>query len=61
MMVAQRLSRADLVRALGELGRRAHAEAAIRLVMEFYPRQRLEPKVQFGIEEIFAAPGKETT
>lgn len=33
------------------------AAAAIRLVTEFYPRQRLEPKVQFGIEEIFADPG----
>ena len=44
------------IRRLGREIGIADANAAIQLVTEFYPRQRLEPKVQFGIEEIFGDP-----
>jgi hypothetical protein len=33
------------------------ATAAIELVTAFYPGDRLAPKVQFGLEEIFEEPG----
>lgn len=49
----------DDIRRLGQEIGIADAQAAIDLVMQFYPAQRLEPKVRFGIEEIFG--GSETS
>lgn len=41
------------IRRLGiEIGIRSAAQA-IDLVSSFYPQSRLQPKVQFGLEEIF--------
>ena len=47
---------ADIRRLAREIGI-ADAAAAIELVTAFYPGHRLAPKVQFGLEEIFADPG----
>jgi hypothetical protein len=46
---------ADIRRLAREIGI-ADAASAIGLVTAFYPGQRLAPKVQFGLEEIFAGP-----
>lgn len=44
------------IRRLGQEIGIADAASAIALVTAFYPAHRLEPKVQFGLEEIFAGP-----
>jgi hypothetical protein len=43
----------DIRRLAEEIGL-ANANEAMDLVTSFYPRQRLDPKVQFGLEEIFS-------
>jgi hypothetical protein len=43
----------DIRRLAEEIGL-AGADEAMDLVTSFYPRQRLGPKVQFGLEEIFS-------
>jgi hypothetical protein len=43
----------DIRRLAAEIGLRT-AEEAIALVASFYPRSQLQPKVQFGLEEIFS-------
>ncbi len=43
----------DIRRLAGEIGL-AGADEALSLVASFYPRAQLEPRVQFGIEEIFS-------
>jgi hypothetical protein len=45
----------DIRRLAAEIGLRT-AEEAIALVASFYPRSQLQPKVQFGLEEIFSDP-----
>ena len=53
---------ADIRALAGELGLRT-AEDAFDVVARFYPRTRISPKTQFGLEEIFGdmeAEGKET-
>lgn len=44
---------ADIRALAGELGLRT-AEAAFEVVARFYPRSRISPKTQFGLEEIFS-------
>jgi hypothetical protein len=48
----------DIRRLATEIGI-TDAAGAIDLVTAFYPQHRLEPKVQFGIEEIFGEPGSD--
>jgi hypothetical protein len=43
----------DIRRLAAEIGLRS-ADEAIGLVASFYPRAQLQPKVQFGLEEIFS-------
>jgi hypothetical protein len=43
----------DIRRLAAEIGLRT-LEDAIALVASFYPRSQLQPKVQFGLEEIFS-------
>jgi hypothetical protein len=66
--MAEAFDRVMLEGALRELGRRAHedikglaaaiglksAQEAMELVQAFYPRHMIEPKTQFGLEEIFS-------
>jgi hypothetical protein len=33
------------------------AQQALEVVSQYYPRARISPKTQYGIEEIFAGPG----
>jgi hypothetical protein len=47
----------DIRRLAVELGIRS-AEEALGLVASFYPRSQLQPKVQFGLEEIFSSLGE---
>jgi hypothetical protein len=47
---------ADIRRLAREIGI-VDAAAAIELVTSFYPGHRLAPKVRFGLEEMFGAPG----
>ena len=56
---------ADIRHLAGEIGLTDVADA-LALVGSFYPNAQLQPKVQFGIEEIFArladgSSGKEAT
>jgi hypothetical protein len=43
----------DIRRLAGEVGVRTFEEA-VALVASFYSRSQLQPKVQFGLEEIFS-------
>jgi hypothetical protein len=43
----------DIRRLAAEIGVRTFEEA-VALVTSFYPRSQLQPKVQFGREEIFS-------
>lgn len=45
----------DIRRLAVELGLTS-ADEALALVASFYPRAQLQPKVQFGLEEIFSRP-----
>jgi hypothetical protein len=47
----------DIRRLAVEIGIRS-VEEAMGLVASFYPRSQLQPKVQFGLEEIFSSRGK---
>lgn len=47
----------DIARLATEIGIHSAAEA-MDLVSSFYPRSRLQPKVQFGLEEIFSSADK---
>ncbi len=47
----------DIRRLAKAIGVRSAAQA-LDLVETFYPRQQIEPKTQFGLEEIFSKLGK---
>jgi hypothetical protein len=48
----------DIRRLADEIGLRT-SEDAVALVASFYPRSQLQPKVQFGLEEMFSDPARD--